>query len=208
MEECPVLDKNEFMEALDKIDEKNHVIKLFKEFSTESCSVGGKRKRKRTKRKLTGGGSLKKNIQIIIYLIITILVALAGRSSNVEMIREGINMMVNGQCSHLINRAWSFLGMENPVCAIYNKLIDAILKALHGDPVSISMIIGAATATIRAPLLIARTVDTIAGKIEAGVSGTMNRRITNGDDDTITGGKTKRASKRKTKRRNTHKHRK
>jgi hypothetical protein len=214
MENCPVFDENKFMQTLEKIDKYNpedHVIDSLKEITMEPCAVGGKRK----KRVLTGGQIVtKRNIKIIIYLIIAGLVALAGTSPNSEVFTTGITMMINGQCSYLTNRLWG--PFQNPVCIFWNNLVNAVLGALVGDPTSISMLVGAATITIGAPTTIAITVDTIASRIETGVNSQINsiKNTSNSQELANSGGKskktTKRASKKKTKkttkRRNTQKH--
>ena len=201
MSSCPTFDDAKFLHVLQNLDEGNpedHIMESLKLCPT----TGGKRR----KRKLRGGQLVtRRNIKIVIYVILAGLVALASQSPNTAVFTAGIATMLSGQCGNLANRLWG--PFQNPVCIFYNNLTNAILNALAGDPTAITMLVGAATLTIGAPVAVTTTIDNIAGRIEAGVNSNM-ARLENGSQApqiTNSGGK----SKRKThKRKHTRKHKK
>jgi hypothetical protein len=207
MSSCPTFDDSKFRETLNILDQANpddHIMESLKEMSQESCPTSGGKKRKG--RRFRGGQLVtRRNIKVIIYLILAGLVALASTSPNVAIFTAGIGMMLNGQCGNFANRLWG--PFQNPVCLLYNNLAEAVLRALAGDATSIAMLTGAATLAIGAPVAISTTIDNIAGRIEAGVNGNM-ARLENGSQApqiTNSGGKSKRKTHR---RKHTRKHKK
>jgi hypothetical protein len=207
MAQCSEFDDAKFLKILQDLDAGNpedHIMESLKEISEEPCPLSGGKRRRR--RKLTGGQVVtRRNIKIVIYLILAGLITLASRSPNAAIFTAGITAMLSGECGYLQNRLWG--PFQNPVCIFYNNLANAVLGALRGDPTSIAMLVGAATITISGPVTIAMTIDNIASRIEAGVNGNM-ARLQNGEKTlqlTNSGGK----SRRKThKRKNTRKHKK
>jgi len=204
MSECGNFNDAKFLKILQDLDAGNpedHIMESLKEMSEEPCpSSGGKRR----KRKLRGGQLVTRNrIKIVIYLILAGLMALATRSPNAAIFTAGIAAMLSGQCGFLQNRLWGVF--QNPVCIFYNNLVNAVLGAMSGDPTSISMLVGAATLLIGAPVSIGLAIDNIAGRIEAGVNGNM-ARLENGRQApqlTNSGGKSRRKTyKRKHTRKN------
>jgi hypothetical protein len=206
MSECGIFDEEKFLKILHNLDEGNpedHIMQSLKEISEESCPISGG---KRRKRKLRGGQIVtRQNIKIVIYLILAGLTALATQSPNAAVFTAGITMMLSGQCGYLQNRLWG--PFQNPVCIFFNNLVNAVLNAMVGDPTAITMLVGAATLAIGAPVAISTTIDNIAGRIEAGVNGNMARLEDRSSAPQITnsGGKSKRKTHR---RKHTRKHKK
>jgi len=208
---CPEINEARFkqtLEVLNKYNPDDHIIETLEEINNDCPISGGK--------KMKGGinaTTTKRIIKIIIYLIISALIALAGSSPNANLLTEGIHMMINGQCTHISNRLWGVF--QNPVCIFYNNLTNAVLGAIRGDPTSITMIVGAATITIGTPASIVRMVDEIADRITSGVnimginnSNTNRSRSRSNIPTVISGGKSKSKKSKKSKTKKTSKKRK
>lgn len=219
---CPVIDEANILKAreilgmLSEYAGEDIQSELLKEL--ESCQTGGSRRSMKQR-----GGDRKQNIKRFIYVLISLLAGNAAISATaINTILPGIMMIVNGQCGMLGNMAWRIVGLENPVCSVWNTLAQRITLALTGDAASLALLTGAVGAVAATPQMIDAIVDQIATRIEGVLAGTIgvsnaskpsitNRRggPNNNEDPgsaAATGGtrKTRRSRSRKTRRTRKH----
>ena len=115
--------------------------------TTTSCPISGGKKRK-----FRGGFKItKEQITSLLYVIIAAIatIAITGTNSR-ETVYSGLKMMINGECGYVANRVWGYLGLENPVCAIFNAKMSSVMKALVGNVDAINeltLLVGKITAS-------------------------------------------------------------
>jgi hypothetical protein len=180
MSVCSEFDNAKFVSILRNLDESNpsdQVLDTLKTMSTENCPISGgkrngkgKRKGKRTRRLRGGQVFSRRNIKVVIYLVIAALSALAIGSPNASTIAFGLQMLISGQCGNLGNRLWGFIGLENPVCRMYNVLLNVVLQSLSGDAMAISQLVGLVTMIAGGPYAAATAIDSVAARIENSVA--------------------------------------
>lgn len=198
---CPEINFELFKENLNKISQATgeDILSELKTLSQESCpSTGGKRKMR--------GGALitRRNIKIMIYVLLAVIMTLASRTPTAESILTGIEMVINGECGYLINRIWGIVGLENPVCALNNKISEAIIFALRGNQEAIALLTGYTVMILAAPTATIMGIDQIAARIENAVNNKLPT-IEGVPEEDLSGGKTKR---RRSYRKKSRRHRK
>ena len=161
MQKCPPFRKTEFKKQMKKLSEISN-IDLEKEFTTTCPQFKGGRLSKNTQH----GGVDKRHIRVAIYGILTILFTF-NVMGNDATVREGIQMLINGQCSPGFFNMFGYSYFQNPVCNAWNNLIWAIANSIHGNTQAIGLltkIIAAPTAGIAA---IENLVDRVAPTLQS-----------------------------------------
>jgi hypothetical protein len=194
---CPVINTEDLEKSLKILSEKSgqDIESQLQELANERCETrGGKRRG----RKMKGGDIITvRNIKIMIYGIIVILMSLASQSRTFDQVVEGMQMVLNGECSSMSNMLWSVVGLQNPVCRVYTRLMVCVLQALNGNNEARLMLIGLVVSVFAAPTTVGYSVDTLARQIEGAVRTSM-QQIENGPPQApqLKGGKTKRRHSR------------
>ena len=174
---CPTINPNtakakihELMQKFDKASDKNKGDHIIEFFDSESYSIGGSartRRRRRRQHKITGGRIFsRRNIRITLYLIVAALVAYSFTGTNVATVKEGISMLLNGECERVNNALWGYINMENPVCRLHNQMFKQILGAIAGEGDAIKMLTAIIVKCVGAPLSIAASIEGLAFTIE------------------------------------------
>ena len=212
---CNKFDEKTFIDTLNEINDtitKGELQESLKALAQEPCInininslTGGKRSRKMKKRGMKGGKMPIKNIiKTLLYVLIAALVSLGLNSPNLQTVKDGLLMIYNGQCNSITNRIWSWVGIENPVCALYNNLLFKIIpNALLGNSEALTKLVGMFSIGFGGPIIVIRQIDNIGALIEDTVNNAFQIENNsnpnpnpNNQELTITGGK-KRVSKRK-----------
>lgn len=131
-----------------------------------TCNSSGGRKKRRTRtrsrgKKMVGGAKITaKHIKYGLYFILAFLVglgAIGGR--NINIINDGLRMLVTGECTFVANRLWSVIGLENPVCTAYNTFINTVIKSLYdGNRTALATLIGELLLLAATPLALDKTL--------------------------------------------------
>jgi hypothetical protein len=171
-------------EVCKKIFDENINIALMKmmpedfrsEFLKElkNCSdkmEGGRRKKKVSRRKMRGGDpNFKKRIMIGLYLLLALVLAYLMGTTQTDTLETGLMMLWKGQCTNISEVTLNWLGMANPVCNKYQKIMAIISLALKMDPTAIATLVGGlVTITaggVATPYLLHRAIDNVSGLIE------------------------------------------
>jgi len=171
-------------EVCKKIFDENLNIALMKmmpedfrsEFLKElkNCSdkmEGGRRKKKVSRRKMRGGDpNFKKRIMIGLYLLLALVLAYLMGTTQTDTLETGLMMLWNGQCTNISEVTLNWLGMANPVCSKYQKIMAIISLALKMDPIAIATLVGGLVSItaggVATPYLLHRTIDNVSGLIE------------------------------------------
>ena len=160
----------ELMQKFDKASDKNKGDHIIEFFDSESYSIGGssaRTRRRRRQHKITGGRIFsRRNIRITLYLIVAALVAYSFTGTNVATVREGISMLLNGECKRVNNALWGYINMENPVCRLHNQMFKQILGAIAGENDAITMLTAILVKCVGAPISIAASIEGLAVTIE------------------------------------------
>jgi len=191
MASCGNFNEETFIESLNEINDiitKGEFIKDLKSLAEEPCMfndqlVGGnKRKNKKTRsrynkysRSKKGGKIPIKNIiKTLLYVLIAALVGLGMNSPNMQTVKDGLLMIFNGQCNTIQNRIWSWIGIENPICALYNNLLFKIIpNALIGNAEALTKLVGMFSIGFGGPIMVIRQIDNIGNLIEEAVNNTL-----------------------------------
>jgi hypothetical protein len=180
MNYCPKFNKKAFEETLDKLDIKSELKSL-----SEKCDLPKSKSKRTTMSKRTRKGGYRyfseSNIKILLYIIIAVISGLATTTRTFDNIMVGLEMLANGECTSILNTIWGTIGLENPVCVKYNKLMAAILLALQGDLRSRAELIGYASMVIAGPVTINAGINAMAKQISNRVY-SQYAAIENSDD--------------------------
>lgn len=179
MSSCPKFNKNAFEEALAKLNIESEIKKL-----SENCELSSRKTRSR--RRTKGGYKYfsQTNIKVMIYIIIAAIAGLATTTRTFENIQTGLEMLASGECTSILNTIWGTVGLENPVCVKYNKLMAAVLLALQGDLRSRAELIGYASMIIAGPMTIHAGINAVAKQIANRVNDKF-AAIENSDDERL-----------------------
>lgn len=194
MSGCVNFDESTFIFTLNQINDtitNGEFLDNLKSLASEPCSISGgskhtktKRKRKLKKsRKMRGGKiPIKTIIKTLLYVIVAILVGLGFNSPNLQTVTDGLLMIYNGQCNTIQNRIWSWVGMENPLCVMYNDLLFKVLpNALLGNAEALQRLVGMFTIGFGGPVAVIRQIDYIGELLENTVNNTLS--IPNSDNN-------------------------
>jgi hypothetical protein len=191
MASCGNFNEETFMESLNEINDlitKGDLIKNLKSLADEPCSIsieqsGGKKsksssKSKRSKkysRSKKGGRIPVKNIvKTFLYVLVAALIGLGMNSPNMQTVKDGLLMIYNGECNTIQNRIWSWIGIENPVCALYNNLLFKLIpNALIGNAEALTKLVGMFSIGFGGPVMVIRQIDNIGSLIENEVNRTL-----------------------------------
>lgn len=187
MTECSKFDEMTFVNTLNQINNtitNGELLKNLKYLASETCSLNGgsfnkkktKRRRKSKKtRKMRGGKiPIKTIVKTLLYVLVAILVGLGFNSPNLQTVRDGLLMIYNGQCNAIQNRIWSWVGMENPLCVLYNDLLFKVLpNALLGNSEALQRLVGMFTIGFGGPVLVIRQIDSIGELLENTINNTL-----------------------------------
>lgn len=198
MSSCGNFNEETFMESLNEINDlitKGDLIKDLKSLADESCSISidqtggkkgkskGKRYKKYSRSKRGGRIPVKNIIKTLLYVLVAALVGLGMNSPNMQTVKDGLLMIYNGQCNTIQNRIWSWIGIENPVCALYNNLLFKIIpNALIGNAEALTKLVGMFSIGFGGPVMVIRQIDNIGSLIEDAVNNTL--RIENPSNTT------------------------
>ena len=165
--ECKVFNKEIFNDFLGKTSD-------FKMSDLEICPDTGKmeggKRRKRNSRKMRGGWRpTRAQIRMALWIIIAALFAYVGYTSDKTTLTHGIEMLISGKCTNSSEILFSWFGVGNPVCRIWNSLVATVLLALGGSAGAIAQLVGIAAGLIATPTVSIMAVDRIAGQIEGQV---------------------------------------
>ena len=105
----------------------------------------------------------KRNIKYAIYIIISVLFSVSLVSSY-ERIKEGLSMIINGECGWMINR----LLFQHPFCIYWNDLLNKVSYSLHGDRIAIGQLTLLGVGILSTPQILDTTIDRIAETIGSG----------------------------------------
>lgn len=172
---CSNFNEDTFITTLNAINDtitKGQFQENLKLLSIDPCSSnssikGGKKGKKRS-RKMNGGKVPIKNIiKTLLYVLIAVLVSLGANSPNLQTLKDGLLMIYNGQCNTITNRLWSWVGIENPVCALYNNLLFKIIpNALLGNAEALTKLVGIFSIGFGGPIMIVKQIDSIGQILE------------------------------------------
>jgi hypothetical protein len=224
---CSNFNEQTFIDTLNNINDnitKGELQETLKSLGEESCDIltGGKIKKskktmKQKYKKMHGGKIPIKNIiKTFLYVLLAALVSLGMNSPNLQTVKDGIMMIYNGQCNTITNRLWSWIGIENPICAMYNNLLFKIIpNALLGNAEAVTKLVGLFSIGFGGPIMVIKQIDNIGNLIEntvysnlqvensnpiSNVKPNSSENIPLSNELTIKGGKSKRKSKRKRRR--------
>jgi hypothetical protein len=227
---CNTFDEKTFFDTLNEINDtitKGELQENLKALAEEPCIninslTGGKRRSR--KRSMKGGKMPIKNIiKTLLYVLIAALVSLGLNSPNLQTVKDGLLMIYNGQCNSITNRIWSWVGIENPVCALYNNLLFKIIpNALLGNSEALTKLVGMFSIGFGGPIIVIRQIDNIGALVEDTVNNAFqienngtpnnnNQEEAISNELTLRGGLSLRGGlrkKRKSKRRRTRKYKK
>jgi hypothetical protein len=118
---------------------------------------------------------IKTIIKTLLYVIVAILVGLGFNSPNLQTVIDGLTMIYNGQCNSIQNRIWSWVGMENPLCVMYNNLLFKVLpNALLGNAEALQRLVGMFTIGFGGPVAVVRQIDYIGELLENTINNTLS----------------------------------
>jgi hypothetical protein len=211
---CSQFNEQTFIDTLNDINDnitKGELQETLKSLAQEPCitSSGGKRKKKRKSRKISKyymkGGKIpiKNIIKTFLYVLIAALVSLGMNSPNLQTVKDGLMMIYNGQCNTITNRIWSWIGIENPVCAMYNNILFKVIpNALLGNADAVAKLVGMFSIGFGGPILVIKQIDAIGNLIEDAVNSALQIENTNtvnpqtmSNELTTRGGKSKKSRK-------------
>ena len=127
---------------------------------TESCpmksSSGGKRRKtKGSRRKYQKGGDLISALTFkrIINALIVVLMAYMTMTGNAGMtgVVTGVIAVLQGECGSMSNYFWEAIGLGNPICLTYNRLMLTIMKAISLDGMALAQLGSILTIVLAAP---------------------------------------------------------
>jgi hypothetical protein len=183
---CSNFNEETFIDTLNDINDnitKGEFQDSLKALGSDECPLigGSRRKRKSRTRSFKGGKIPIKNIiKTLLYVLIAALVSLGMNSPNLQTVKDGLMMIYNGQCNTLTNRIWSWVGIENPVCALYNNLLFKIIpNALLGNAEAVTKLVGMFSIGFGGPVLVIKQIDSIGTLIEDAVNNTLQIENTN-----------------------------
>jgi hypothetical protein len=185
---CPPFNKEAFVGAVNTINEQLIAAGKtpIKDQIAGPCppTFGGKRgTKKRRSKTMRGGQMLRRDyIRYMLYVIIAIMTGYGFASDNFRGgIIPGLIMVRDGTCADFGNVIWGALGLQNPVCELWNRLRYAIPNAIMGNTDGIFLlgkILGGGVA-IAAGRPIDRLVDLIEDRIDA-AGNLIPARVENG----------------------------
>ena len=161
MEECKVFNKKIFDEILGKVEGLD-----IKELEVCPDTTGGKRRRKKSRKMRGGWRPTRAQIRMALWIIIGAIFAYIGITSDKTTITHGLDMLIKGKCTNPSELFFTWWGVGNPICKIWNSLVAVVLLALSGSPGAIAQLVGVAAGMVAAPTISIMTVDSIAGQIE------------------------------------------
>lgn len=92
-----------------------------------------------------------KHISNAIFIAILSYMLFSG-STAIKTIVVGLTAIFDGQCGGS-NLIWERIGLGNPVCASYNRVIRVITNSVAGDPTAIATFAALFTITLKSPFL-------------------------------------------------------
>ena len=127
---------------------------------TESCpmkslSGGKRRKTKGSRRKYQKGGDLISALTFkrIINALIVVLMAYMTMTGNagINGVVTGVIAVLQGECGSMSNYLWEAIGLGNPVCLTYNRLMLTIMRAISLDGMALAQLGSILTIVLAAP---------------------------------------------------------
>lgn len=129
---------------------------------TESCpmksSSGGKRRKtkgKGSRRKYQKGGDLISALTFkrIINALIVVILAYMTMTGNagINGVVTGVIAVLQGQCGSMSNYLWEAIGLGNPICLTYNRLMLTIMRAISMDGMALAQLGSILTIVLAAP---------------------------------------------------------
>jgi len=129
---------------------------------TESCpmklSTGGKRRKtkgKGSRRKSQKGGDIISALTFkrIINALIVVLMAYMTMTGNAAMtgVVNGVIAVLQGECGSMSNYLWEAIGLGNPICLTYNRLMLTIMRAISLDGMALAQLGSILTIVLAAP---------------------------------------------------------
>jgi len=190
---CSQFNEDILIDTLNDINDnitKGQFQDSLKALGSDECPLSGgskrKRKAKNSSYKLSFKGGkipIKNIIKTLLYVLLAALVSLGMNSPNLQTVKDGLMMIYNGQCNTLTNRIWSWVGIENPVCALYNNLLFKIIpNALLGNAEAVTKLVGMFSIGFGGPVLVIKQIDSIGTLIEDAVNNTLQIENTNNNN--------------------------
>ena len=209
---CSQFNEQTFIDTLNDINDnitKGELQETLKSLAQEPCITSGGGKRNKKSRKISKyymkGGKIpiKNIIKTFLYVLIAALVSLGMNSPNLQTVKDGLMMIYNGQCNTITNRIWSWIGIENPVCAMYNNILFKVIpNALLGNADAVAKLVGMFSIGFGGPILVIKQIDAIGNLIEDAVNSALQIENTNtvnpqtmSNELTTRGGKSKKSRK-------------
>ncbi len=128
---------------------------------TESCpmkSSGGKRRKtkgKGSRRKYQKGGDLISALTFkrIINALIVVIMAYMTMTGNagINGVVTGVIAVLQGECGSMSNYLWEAIGLGNPICLTYNRLMLTIMRAISMDGMAVAQLGSIITIVLAAP---------------------------------------------------------
>lgn len=108
----------------------------------------------------------KHYIKVVVYLGLVGLFYSSVYTPTFDVILTGVYMVKNGECAFLVNRIWGFVGLENPVCVMTNKLVHSFLLAMGGNHEAILFLSGYCSFLVFSPVLLVYSIDKFSCEME------------------------------------------
>lgn len=125
---------------------------------TTCPTTGGKRKNRKKQR----GGAITTQQLKQMYMFLLAIIAgyvLSSDSLASGSILNGIEGIFNGQCNSYASRVFAQWGLGNALCTMYLTIMEHSVKALGGQPLSITFMTMVVTSIIKAPAMANQIVD-------------------------------------------------
>ena len=158
---CPIKISKSTIDDLEKKFGKD-LTKMIDDLTplTESCpmkslSGGKRRKTKGSRRKYQKGGDLISALTFkrIINALIVVLMAYMTMTGNAGMsgVVTGVIAVLQGECGSMSNYLWEAIGLGNPICLTYNRLMLTIMRAISLDGMALAQLGSILTIVLAAP---------------------------------------------------------
>lgn len=119
---CPMFNKNVFDDYIHNVPPEIDLSTL------QTCEDDQPRKRFRV-----GGTRSTDVVKALIYVLLAFLTASALLSDDMEAVRSGLRMVMEGRCNTVGNLTMYYLGLGNPVCNQYRTMM-TFLPELVANP--------------------------------------------------------------------------
>jgi hypothetical protein len=158
---CPIKISKSTIDDLEKKFGKD-LTKMIDDLTplTESCpmksSSGGKRRKtKGSRRKYQKGGDLISALTFkrIINALIVVILAYMTMTGNagINGVVTGVIAVLQGECGSMSNYLWEAIGLGNPICLTYNRLMLTIMRAISLDGMALAQLGSILTIVLAAP---------------------------------------------------------